>query len=224
MAISDWPEAQRPRERLIRHGAAKLTDAELLALVLRVGVAGKSAVDLAQEMIGHFGSLNALFAASLQDFSRIHGLGPAKYTLFQAIQELARRGLAEQLEAGVQLNSATLVREYLQLHLARRHHECFMVLYLDVKHRLIAVEELFRGSLSHTGVYPREVVKAALAHNAAALIVAHNHPSGVAQPSEADVRITHALRAALHLIEVKLLDHFVLAGREVYSFAEHGQL
>lgn len=224
MAITDWPEELRPRERLIRQGAQALSDAELLAVFLRVGVAGKSAVDLRRDMVGHFGSLNGLFAATLEDFSVLNGLGPAKYAQLQAVLELARRALSEELQNGAALNSPQAVKQYLQLLLANRPYESFAVLFLDVKNRLIASEELFRGTLTHTSVYPREIVKAALAHNAAALIFAHNHPSGTPEPSAADRALTQALKQALALVDVRVLDHFIVAGHQVYSFAEHGEL
>lgn len=224
MAITDWPEDQRPRERLIKHGPHALSDAELLAVFLRVGVSGKSAVDLGRDMIGHFGSLNRLFTAKLSEFSTINGLGPAKYAQLQAVLELARRSLGEELKAGQILSSPHAVKEYLRLLLASKQYESFAVLFLDVKNRLIAAEELFRGTLTHTSVYPREVVKAALAHNAASIIVAHNHPSGTPEPSSADRTLTRALMQALSLVDVRVLDHFVVAGRQVYSFAEHGEM
>lgn len=224
MAITHWPEDQRPRERLIKHGAHILSDAELLAVFLRVGVSGKSAVDLGRDMIGHFGSLNGLFTASLTDFSKMNGLGPAKYAQLQAVMELARRSLSEQLKVGEVLGSPQAVKQYLQLLLAKKPYESFAVLFLDVKNRLIAAEELFRGTLTHTSVYPREVVKAALAHNAAGLILAHNHPSGTPEPSAADRTLTGALKQALGLVDIRVLDHFVVAGRQVYSFAEHGEM
>lgn len=224
MAITDWPEDQRPRERLIQHGAQALSDAELLAVFLRVGVSGKSAVALGMDMLSHFGSLNRLFAATLAEFSTIHGLGPAKFAQLQAVMELARRALAAELKAGAVLGSPQSVRQYLQLLMANKPHESFTVLFLDVKNRLIAGEELFRGTLTHTSVYPREVVKAALAHNAASIILAHNHPSGAPEPSAADHALTQALKQALALVEIRVLDHFVVAGRHVYSFAEHGHI
>lgn len=224
MAITDWPEDQRPRERLIKYGAQALSDAELLAVFLRVGVSGKSAVDLGRDMVGHFGSLNRLFSATLRDFSAINGLGPAKFAQLQAVLELARRALSEELEAGAALSSPQTVRQYLQLSMANKPYESFAVLLLDVKNRLIAAEELFRGTLTHTSVYPREVVKAALAHNAASIIIAHNHPSGTPEPSAADHALTQALKQALNLVDIRVLDHFVVAGRHVYSFAEHGQI
>jgi DNA repair protein RadC len=224
MAITDWPEEHRPRERLIRHGAAILSDAELLAVFLRVGVTGKSAVDLGRDMVAHFGSLNGLFSATLDDFSKLNGLGPAKYAQLQAVLELARRSLSEELQAGIALSSPQAVKQYLQLLLGGKAYESFAILFLDVRNRLIACEELFRGTLTHTSVYPREVVKAALARNAASIILAHNHPSGTPEPSTADHTLTQALKQALALIDVRVLDHFVVAGRHVYSFAEHGEL
>lgn len=224
MAINHWPQEQRPRERLIKHGAAALSDAELLAVFLRVGVTGKSAVDLGRDMVGHFGSLNNLFSASLAAFSVLNGLGPAKFAQLQAVMELARRALEEDLRAGVTLSSPQAVKQYLQLLVGNRPHETFAVLFLDVKNCLIASEVLFRGTLTHTSVYPREVVKVALAHNAASVILAHNHPSGSPEPSPADHSLTQALKQALALVDVRVLDHFVVAGKRVHSFAEHGQL
>tara|TARA_R110001599_G_scaffold64023_3_gene178922 strand:+ start:542338 stop:543012 length:675 start_codon:yes stop_codon:yes gene_type:complete len=224
MAITDWPEEQRPRERLIKHGASALSDAELLAVFLRVGVTGKSAVDLGRDMISHFGSLNDLFSASLTEFSAINGLGTAKYAQLQAVLELAKRSLAEELQAGVTLDSPQAVKQYLRLLLGSKAYESFAVLFLDVKNRLITCEELFRGTLTHASVYPREVVKSALHHNAASIILSHNHPSGTAEPSNADHALTQALKQALALVDVRVLDHFIVGGKDVYSFAEHGAL
>jgi DNA repair protein RadC len=224
MAIKDWPAQQRPRERLISQGAAALSDPELLALFLRVGVQGRSAVELGRDLLLHFGSLQGLFGASLSQFSAVHGMGPAKFAQLQAVMELARRAIGEQLHAGQALGSPDAVRHYLRLTMGRQQHESFVVLFLDVKNRLLACEEMFRGTLTHTSVYPREVVKAALAHNAASVMLAHNHPSGVAEPSEADLLLTRALVQALALVDVRVLDHFVVAGASVHSFAEHGQL
>jgi DNA repair protein RadC len=224
MGISDWPEQQRPRERLIREGAQALSDPELLALFLRVGVKGMNAVELGRALLGQFGSLHGLFAASCPQLSKVHGLGPAKYAQLQAVMELARRAIGEQLQEGQALSSPEAVRLYLRLHLGRQGHESFVVLFLDVKNRLIASEEMFRGTLTHASVYPREVLKAALARNAAGVILAHNHPSGVAEPSDADLLLTRSLVQALALIDVRVLDHFVVAGTQVHSFAEHGQL
>ena len=224
MPITDWPEDQRPRERLIKHGSRSLSNAELIAVFLRVGVAGKSAVDLGRDMLSHFGSLNQLFSSTLTDFSAINGLGPAKYAQLQAVLELARRAIAEELAHGIALNSPQAVKQYLQLMLARKRHECFVVLFLDVNNRLIASEELFQGTLTHASVYPREVVKAALSHNAASVMLAHNHPSGKPEPSKADLLITQKLKEALLLVDIRTLDHFVIAGKDVYSFAEHGEI
>ena len=225
MAITDWPEDERPRERLLAQGAAALSDAELLALFLRVGVKGQSAVDLARTLIGHFGSLNRLFAASLAEFSAIPGMGPAKYAQLQAVLEMSRRALAEAMKQDSLLNTPDTVRDYLRLHLAGLRHEVFFALWLDAQNRLIAAEELFRGTLTQASVYPREVVKKALAHNAAAVVLAHNHPSGVAEPSAADSQLTRELKQALVLIDVRVLDHFIVAGTaSPLSFAERGLL
>ena len=222
MAINDWPEDQRPRERLIKLGAASLSDAELLAVFLRTGVRGKSAVDLGRDMVSHFGSLSKLFTASIKDFSAIHGLGNAKYAQLQAVLELSKRAINEELTINASLSSPQAVKNYLKLLLGHKTHESFAVLFLDIKNRLIISEELFRGTLSQASVYPREVVKAALSHNAAALILAHNHPSGSCEPSRADIDLTQSLKQALSLVDIKVLDHFIVANPHVYSFAEHG--
>jgi DNA repair protein RadC len=222
MAITDWPVDERPRERLIKHGAQALSDAELLAVFLRVGVTGKSAVDLAREMINHFGSLSRLFAASLDELSVINGLGPAKYALLQASFEMTRRALHEELQTETSLSSPKAVKQYLQMLLGRKPYESFAVLFLDVKNRLISCDELFRGTLTQTSVYPREIVKAALAHNAASIILAHNHPSGATDPSNADKTLTQMLKQAMALVDVRVLDHFIVTANDVYSFAEHG--
>jgi DNA repair protein RadC len=224
MAIKDWPEHQRPRERLVKHGPDALSDPELLAVFLRVGVKGKSAVELASELIASFGSVRALFGASLEQFSSVHGMGPAKYAQLQAVMALARRAANEQLQAGCLLSSPEAVKHYLRMTLIGRQYESFLVLFLDVKNRLISCDELFRGTLAHTSVHPREVVKAALARNAASVMLAHNHPSGTPEPSEADLHLTCALVQALALVDVRVLDHFIVAGAQVHSFAEHGQM
>lgn len=225
MAITDWPQDERPRERLLAQGAASLSDAELLAIFLRVGMTGKSAVDLARELIGHFGSLTQLFSASRDEFSAIPGMGPAKYAQLQAVLEMSRRALAEEIRQGDAFASPTLVRDYLRLHLAGLPHEVFFALWMDAQNRLIAAEELFRGTLTQTSVYPREVVKKALWHNAAAVVLAHNHPSGVAEPSTADEILTRELKQALALVDVRVLDHFIVAGQShPLSFAERGLL
>ncbi len=225
MAITDWPVGERPRERLLAQGAATLSDAELLAIFLRVGVTGKSAVDLARDLIRHFGSLNRLFAASESEFSSIPGMGPAKYAQLQAVLEMSRRALGETLKNRAAFSSPAVVRDYLRLHLASLPHEVFFALWVDSQNQLIASEELFRGSLSQTSVYPREVVKKALAHNAAAVVFAHNHPSGVSEPSAADENLTRELKQALALVDVRVLDHFIVAGQHSpLSFAERGLL
>lgn len=222
MAITDWPEGERPREKLLTRGASSLSDAELLAIFLRTGVTGKSAVDLARELLTRFGSLTRLFAASEAGFCETHGMGQAKYVQLQAVLEMSRRALQEELQHGDALNSPRAVRDYLRLLLGGRQQEVFLALFLDTQHRVIAAEELFHGTLSQTSVYPREVVKRALAHNAAAVILAHNHPSGVAEPSQADRHLTDALKQALGLVDVRVLDHFVVAAGQTLSFAEKG--
>ena len=222
MAISDWPLAERPRERLLAQGASVLSDAELLAVFLRTGVAGKSAVELGRELIARYGKLSSLLAA--RDIQDILGLGPAKSAQLAAVLEMARRCLSEDVRAGNALTSPGAVRDYLKMTLGDRPQEVFVCLWLDAQHRVLACEELFRGSLTQTSVYPREVVKAALSANAAAVIFAHNHPSGVAQPSQADELLTRSLKEALALVEVKVLDHFIIAGRQALSFAERGLL
>ncbi|HET7197714.1 MAG TPA: DNA repair protein RadC [Burkholderiales bacterium] len=223
MAISDWPEGERPRERLLSRGPSALSDAELVAVLLRTGIPGKSAVDLAREMIGEFGGLTGLLAAG-GALSRVKGLGAAKSAQFIAALELARRSIDERLKQGAALTSPGAVRDYLRLTLASRPHEVFVCIWVDAQHRVIAIEEPFRGTLTQTSVYPREIVKAALAMNAAAVIFAHNHPSGVAQPSQADELLTRNLKEALALVDVKVLDHFIVAGHQAISFAERGLL
>jgi DNA repair protein RadC len=224
MGINDWPEGERPREKLLQRGATALSDAELLAIFLRIGVRGKSAVDLARDLLARFGSLTRLFASSNKDFCAMHGVGQAKYVQLQAVQEMARRALHEQMQAGDALNSPRAVRDYLQLLLRGREQEVFMAIFLDAQHRVTAAEELFHGTLTQTSVYPREVVKRALHHNAAALIFAHNHPSGIAEPSQSDRLLTDALKQSLALVDVRVLDHFIVAGAGCLSFAESGML
>ncbi|MDR1163311.1 MAG: DNA repair protein RadC [Candidatus Accumulibacter sp.] len=225
MPISDWPKTERPRERLLAQGASALSDAELLAIFLRVGVKGKSAVDLARELLASFGSLGALFSARLSDLSAVPGVGPAKYAQLQAVFEMTKRSLTEEMKLRNAFSSPTMVRDYLRLHLAGLAHEVFFALWLDAQNRLIHAEELFKGTLTHTSVYPREVVKKALAHNAAAIIFAHNHPSGVSDASDADRELTKRLKKALALIDVKVLDHFIVGAQSApVSFAENGWL
>ncbi len=222
MAITDWPAQERPRERLLEYGAQALSDAELLAIFLRTGMNGKSAVDLARELLQAFGNLTALSAASAEAFCAVPGLGPAKYAQLQAVMEMARRALKEQAKQRDALTSPQAVRDYLRLQLGTREYEVFMAVFLDTQNRVIAMEELFRGTLKETSVYPREVVKRALAHNAGAVIFAHNHPSGVAEPSRADEAITRALKQALALVDVRVLDHFIVAAGGGVSLAERG--
>jgi DNA repair protein RadC len=224
MGINNWPEGERPREKLLQRGTTSLSDAELLAIFLRTGVKGKSAVDLAREMLARFGSLTRLVAASQQEFCAIHGMGQAKYVQLQAVLEMARRALHEEMQTGDALNSPRAVRDYLQLLLRGREQEVFMVIFLDAQHRVLVSEELFHGTLTQTSVYLREVVKRALYHNAAAVIFAHNHPSGVAEPSQSDRMLTDALKQALALVDVRVLDHFIVAGAGCLSFAERGTL
>ena len=226
MAITDWPEGERPRERLLAHGAEALSDAELLAIYLRVGVRGKSAVDLARELLLRFeGSLSALVEASLEELASVSGIGMAKAAQLKASFELARRALAREMSTRDSFSSPGKVRDWLRLKLAARQNEVFMALWLDAQNRLIKSDELFSGTLTQTSAYPREVVKAALANNAAAVILAHNHPSGIAEPSAADEMLTQNLKAALALVDVKVLDHFIVAGTGVpLSFAERGLL
>ena len=226
MAITDWPEGERPRERLLRQGATALSDAELLAIFLRVGIRGKSAVDLARELLAQFdGDLGRLAAADPASLAKLPGIGDAKAAQLAASLELARRALSSTLVAGSALESPQAVRDWLRLKIGRLPHEVFHALWLDARHQLIASEELFRGTLSSTSVYPREVVKRALAHNAAAVILAHNHPSGAATPSAADIALTRSLKEALAMVDVKLLDHFIVtATGNPLSLAESGHL
>ena len=223
MAIKDWPKEDRPREKLLAKGAEALSDAELLAIFLRTGVRGKSAVDLASDLIQSFGSLRYMLQADQATFCKHLGLGTAKYAQLRAILEMARRYLGESVQRGEPLSSPQITRQYLSQKLRDYTHEVFAVLFLDQRHRVICFEELFRGTLDNASVYPREVVKQTLYHNAAAVIFAHNHPSGVAEPSQSDKHITRRLQDALALIDVRVLDHFVV-GDEVVSFAERGLL
>lgn len=222
MPINDWPEDDRPREKLLARGAEHLSDAELLAIFLRTGTKGKSAVDLARALLVEFGSLAALTAASRDAFCAFPGLGTAKYTQLRAATELARRALMAELKSGVNLSSPAAVRDFLRLSIQNRPVEVFVGIFLDAQNRVIEAEELFSGTLTQTSVFPREVVRRALHHNAAAVIFAHNHPSGVAEPSHADETLTHALKEALALIDVRVLDHFVVGRGATLSFAERG--
>lgn len=224
MAITDWPASERPREKLIELGAQALSDAELLAIFLRVGVVGKSAVDLSRDLLTQFGSLNGIFAASEHELSLVHGIGTSKYVQLQAIFEMSRRALNEQLQQRDILKSPQQVLDYLVLKLGSLSKEVFLVLFLDMQNRLLATEELFSGTLTQTSIYPREVIKRALHHNAASVIFAHNHPSGVATQSAADEQLTKHLKTALALVDVQVLDHIIVAGNQTCSFSERGLL
>jgi len=223
MAISQWPLDRRPRERLLAEGAERLLDAELLAVLLRTGVRGKNAIELGAELLARFGSISGLLAAG-SELLEIKGLGEAKTAQFAAAIELSRRAMREEMTSRDALTSPGAVRDYLRLSLAHRQHEVFVCIWLDAQHKVVGAEEAFRGTLTQTSVYPREIVKKALARNAAAVIFAHNHPSGVAQPSQADELLTRNLREALALVDVKVLDHFIVAGNQAISFAERGLL
>jgi DNA repair protein RadC len=222
MAISDWPLAERPRERLLAEGPKALSDAELLAVLLRTGLPGKSAVDLARDLLKKYKGIAAMLEAG--DLETVSGLGPAKRAQFAAAIELSRRALREELEKRSALTSPGAVRDYLRLALSRREEEAFVCIWLDAQHKVIEIEEAFSGTLTQTSVYPREIVKSAIRWNAAAVVFAHNHPSGVAQPSQADELLTRNLKEALALVEVKVLDHFIVAGSQAISFAERGLL
>ncbi len=222
MAIKDWPPQERPRERLLAEGPNSLSDAELLAIFLRIGTRGKSAVDLARDLLCRFGGLRHLLAADQTSFCDAPGLGLAKYAQLQAVLEMGQRHLSERLTRGEALTSAQQSAQYLQARLRDYPYEVFAVLFLDSQHRVLAFEELFRGTINGASVHPREVIRRALAHNAAALIVSHNHPSGIAEPSQADCQITTRLRDALALVDVRLLDHLIVGDGDCCSLAERG--
>lgn len=224
MAITDWPIDERPRERLLKDGPDVLSDAELLAVFLRVGVRGKSAVDLARDLLSRFdGNLTMLCEARTADLASVSGMGPAKAAQLKAVFSLTTRALAQKMSQRDALASPQAVRDFLQLKLSALAHEVFVVLLLDTQNRLIESHELFRGTLNQTSVYPREVCRLALLKNAAAVIFAHNHPSGAPEPSSADRTLTTQLKAALELVDVRVLDHFIVApGRPPLSFAERG--
>jgi DNA repair protein RadC len=224
MTITDWPAEERPREKLLALGADALSDAELLAIFLRTGRQGLTAVDLARQLLAEFGGLRALLESDRDAFLARAGLGPAKYAQLQAVLAMARRHLWAELTRGEALSSPADSRDYLAVRLRGYDREVFAAVFLDNRHRVLGFEELFRGTIDGTSVHPREVVKRALALNAAALIVAHNHPSGVAEPSRADEAITQRLRDALALVDVRLLDHFVVGDGVPVSLAERGML
>ena len=224
MSIKALPVDARPREKLLRFGAATLSDPELLALLLRTGLKGQGVLKLAEAVLGHFGGYAGLLHAEAADLKPIKGLGPAKRAEVAAVIEMARRALAQKLEAAPVFDSPQSVKDYLQLHLGALPHEVFAVLFLDSQHRLLGLEKMFVGTLGQTSVYPREVVKRALARNAGAVILAHNHPSGVAEPSRADEFLTQTLKSALALVDVRVIDHLVVGRGQVVSFAERGLL
>jgi len=223
MTLLDLPADARPREKLLARGAAALSDTELLALLLRTGLAGKGVMTLAQELVETFGGLAGLLHTDARALGRIKGLGgPAKRSQLVAVLELARRAMAEQLRARQVLDTPEALAHYLQLHLAHRGHEVFAVLFLDAQHRMIALEEMFRGTLAETSVYPREVVVRALDLQAAAVVLAHNHPTGLVHPSRADEALTRGLRAALALVDVRVLDHVIVGPGQALSMAQQG--
>jgi DNA repair protein RadC len=224
MAITDWPASERPREKLLQRGASALSDAELLAIFLRTGIKGRSAVDLARDLLDQFGSLRNLLASDRACFCSSKGLGAAKFALLQATLEMGRRHLRETLDRGGVLGNPDETRAYLHSRLSGYPNEVFACLFLDNRHRVIEYAELFQGTIDGASVHPREVVRQALRHNAAAVIFAHNHPSGVAEPSQADERITRRLQQALELVDVRVLDHFIVGAGEMTSLAERGIL
>jgi DNA repair protein RadC len=224
MSIRNWLPSERPREKLMEHGAQSLSNAELLAVFFGTGGRGATAVDLAHQLLAQFGSLRELLCADRVQALDGHGLGPARYCLLQAALELARRHYRETLMAGPALDSPETARGFLLAQLRDRPYVVLCCMHLDVRHRMIAFEELFRGTVDGASVHPREVVKQALARNAAAVILAHNHPSGVAEPSQADELITQRLRDALALVDVRVLDHIIVGDGRCMSFAERGLL
>jgi DNA repair protein RadC len=224
MSIHDWPVSERPREKLLIKGPHSLSDAELLAIFLRTGCKGKTAIDLARDLLIEFGGLRQILESTREAFCKTQGLGDAKYTQLQAVMEMARRHLSEYLTKEDNLNSPDQVREYLIRQLRHQSREIFAALFLDSQHRLLMYDQMFYGTIDSASVHPREVVKKALDYNAAALIFAHNHPSGVAEPSAADKHITTVLQKALRLVDIEVLDHFVIGDGEIISFAQRGWL
>ena len=222
MPITDWPKTERPREKLLHLGASALSDAELLAIFLRTGIKGKTAVDLARDIISHFGGLRNLLLSEKKAFCQFSGLGDAKFAQLQAVIELSRRHLKETMDKGEFLQNPRDTQNYLIAHLRDLPYEVFACLFLDNQHRVIEFEILFQGTINGASVHPREVVRKTLKHNAAALILAHNHPSGVAEPSSADRHITKQLSEALALIDVRVLDHIVVGDGECVAFSERG--
>jgi DNA repair protein RadC len=234
MSVKDLPQDARPREKLLARGPGALSDAELLALLLRTGIAGKGVLQMADELLQlrgkglqdgvspGFGGISGLLNATADDLKKVKGLGPAKRAEIMAVLELARRAIAQQLQERTVLSDPSAVKHYLQLHLGQRSHEVFAVVFLDVQNKLLAMEEMFRGTLTQTSVYPREVVLRALHHQASAVVLSHNHPSGTVQPSRADEALTQTLKAALALVDVRVLDHIIVAPGHALSMAEQG--
>ena len=222
MAIHTWPEGERPREKLLSSGAGALSDAELLAIFLRTGTPGRSAIDLARDLLLHFGNLNKLLSASLDEFCQTKGMGSAKYAQLQASLEMSKRVFRDELRESTFISNPDACKRYVVHALGQRMHETFAVLYLNTQHVIVGFEELFQGTIDAASVYPREVVRAVLAKGAAAVILCHNHPSGSTTPSQADIQITRRLQGALELIDVRVLDHLIVAGSQTVSFAERG--
>lgn len=222
MVIKNWPSAERPREKLLDRGAESLSDAELLAIFLRTGIKGKTAVDIARELLNKFGGLRPLLLASKKEFCQNQGLGSAKYAQLQAVVEMAKRHLAADIKKGIKMDNVKNTKAFLSAKLRDKDHEVFAGLFLDSQHQLIMYKELFQGSLDSASVYPREVVKEAINLGAGAIIFAHNHPSGIAEPSQADVLITQRLSQALQLVDIRVLDHFIVGSQKTISFAQRG--
>ncbi len=222
--LKDWPVNEKPREKLLQHGASHLSDAELLAIFLRTGVKGCHVVDLARRLLKSFGSISKIYQAELDEFCQHHGLGTAKYVQLQACLEMSKRYLAEQMQTGQALTSSLATQNFLTAELRQESREVFAVLFLNTQHQVIKFERLFYGTINAAAVYPRVVVEAAIKYQAGAVILAHNHPSGIAEPSIADNAITDRLTQALALVDIKVLDHIIVAGCHCYSYAEHGRI
>ena len=222
MAITDWPESERPREKLIRNGGETLSDSELLAIFLRTGARGKSAVDLARDLIARYGGIRALLDADLESFCENHGMGPAKYVLFQAALEIGKRYLEEQVKEPEPITNSDKTKTYLATAMRNLEHEVFGCMFLDNLNGLIEFEIIFHGTINQSAVYPREIIKKALKHNAAAVILAHNHPSGSLEPSREDIELTKRVTEALALIDIRVLDHVIVAKGKTVSFADTG--
>lgn len=224
MMIADLPQHERPREKLLNAGPSALTDAELLAIFLRTGTRGRSAIDLARTLLNEFGDIPKLLGATLQDFSKIPGLGAAKYVQFQAAVELIQRHITTKMQFDTTIVDVEHAQNYLALKLANKLSETFAALFLDSRNHVITYQELFHGTINHATIHLREIVRQAIKHNASALIVAHNHPSGIAIPSDADIKITQSIKKILELIDVRVLDHIIIGKGEAYSFSEHGEI